>query len=105
MAVIEVPFWPTETFVAGAVPNDTVDPEVNPAPVMVTVVPPVAGPEDGENPDIVGVYVKFKIGFSYAFTPPTRTYTGTVPAPEGTVAVIEVPALLTLTWVAFVVPT
>ena len=55
MAVIEVPFWPTETFVAGAVPNDTVDPEVNPAPVMVTVVPPVAGPELGETEVTTGM--------------------------------------------------
>ena len=44
VTVIEVPFVPTETFVPGVEPKDTVELELNPAPVMVTVVPPVASP-------------------------------------------------------------
>ena len=90
---------------AGVVPNETVDPELNPLPEIVTFVPPVAGPEVGESPEIVDVYVNLRTGFSYAITPSTRTYTGTLPVPEGMLAVIEVPEVLTLIGVTFVVPT
>ena len=45
----------TETFVPGVEPKDTVDLALNPAPVMVTGVPPVAGPEVGETEIITGL--------------------------------------------------
>ena len=48
VAVKEDPPGPTVTLVAWACPNCTVDPWVNPEPVMVTEVPPLAGPPDGE---------------------------------------------------------
>jgi hypothetical protein len=35
-------------------PNATVDPGVNPVPVIVTDVPPSNGPADGETPVTVG---------------------------------------------------
>ena len=39
---------------AGLVPNSTVDPLVKPVPVMITLVPPTAGPEVGLTPVTVG---------------------------------------------------
>ena len=45
--VIEVPFVPTETFVPGVEPKDTVELELNPAPVIVTELPPLALPSGG----------------------------------------------------------
>jgi hypothetical protein len=44
----------TFTAVATAVPNDTVAPETNPAPVIVTTVPPPTGPDVGETAAIDG---------------------------------------------------
>jgi hypothetical protein len=44
----------TVTEVAGVDPNSTVDPEVNPDPVTVTVVPPAARPSEGLIPETVG---------------------------------------------------
>ena len=103
--VTPVEFWVTETFVPGAEPNNTFGTaELNPVPLMVIGVPPVAGPEVGVYPVMVGVYVKYKTGFSNAFTPLTRTYIGTVPLPGGMVAVIDVPSGLTIDGVTFVVP-
>jgi hypothetical protein len=46
VAVIDVALA-TFTAVADVGPNATVAPDANPAPVMVTLVPPAAGPEDG----------------------------------------------------------
>lgn len=46
--VICVPLLLIVTSVPGVDPNDTVESLENPLPVMVTVVPPVAGPEVGE---------------------------------------------------------
>ena len=37
----------TTTLVAAFAPNATVDPEMNPVPVIVTLVPPPEGPEFG----------------------------------------------------------
>ncbi len=45
----------TVTLVAAVVPKETVAVLVNPLPVIVTVVPPVAGPVGGEMPVTVGV--------------------------------------------------
>jgi len=39
---------------AELVPNFTAVAPVNPVPVTVTMVPPAAGPKDGEMPVIVG---------------------------------------------------
>lgn len=47
VTVIDVPELSIEIFVPEALPNVTVEPFSNPAPVMVTVVPPVAGPVVG----------------------------------------------------------
>ena len=47
VAVMEVPPEPTLTPVAAVPPKSTVDVEVKPAPLIVTTVPPVAGPELG----------------------------------------------------------
>ena len=54
IAVIDVPEEFTTTFVAGVVPNSTVDSLVNPAPEIVTTVLPVAGPDVGEMPETTG---------------------------------------------------
>lgn len=45
--------WPMTA--AGFEPNSTVDPGVNPAPVMVTLSPPLALPEFGLMPVMTGV--------------------------------------------------
>ena len=52
--MIEVPDWFTTTDVAGVLPKLTVDPCVNPAPSMVTDVPPLADPDAGKTVVIVG---------------------------------------------------
>ena len=55
VAVMEVPDAFTLTAVAEALPKETVDPCVNPAPVIVTTVPPLPGPELGVTPLMTGV--------------------------------------------------
>ena len=50
-----VPSLETLTFVAGVEPKETVEPDVNPAPLIVTCVPPVAGPELGDIDFRIGV--------------------------------------------------
>ena len=50
----EVPAELMLVIVAADPPKETVEPVVNPAPVMVTVVPPVAGPDVGEREVMVG---------------------------------------------------
>ncbi|CAM3245137.1 hypothetical protein JANLI_04610 [Janthinobacterium lividum] len=76
-----------------------------PVPVMVTVVPPVAGPAVGEM--LVTVGTATKVYWSaplVALVPPVVvTRTSTVPVPAGAVAVICV-ALLTVKPVAAVAP-
>jgi len=44
----------TDTPVPATVPNLTVEPEVNPVPVMVTTVPPATGPAVGLTAVTVG---------------------------------------------------
>ena len=44
----------TLTLEAAAPPKDTVAPAAKLVPVIVTAVPPVSGPEDGETPVTVG---------------------------------------------------
>jgi len=60
-------------------------------PLTVTVVPPVAGPLDGETPVTVGAFgggrkVNLSAGTVWLVTPPTFTRTSTVllPPPLGT---------------------
>ena len=53
VAVIDVALF-TVTPVAAVEPNATVSPDAKPVPVMVTVVPPAAGPLDGLTADTVG---------------------------------------------------
>ena len=55
VAVIEVPSELTETLEAVALPKLTVDPCVNPVPLIVTMVPPVAGPEFGDSSATTGM--------------------------------------------------
>jgi hypothetical protein len=45
------------TLVAAIVPNSTVDALVKPDPLIVTTLPPLAGPELGLTPDTLGRYV------------------------------------------------
>ena len=53
VAVIDVALL-TVTAVAAVEPNATVSPDAKPVPVMVTVVPPAAGPLVGLTADTVG---------------------------------------------------
>ena len=53
VALIEVELT-TSTFVAALAPKLTVLPLINPVPVIVTRLPPAAGPELGLTPDTVG---------------------------------------------------
>ena len=89
VAVIEVPDEPTLTLVPGTPPNETVESDVNPAPEIVTTVPPVAGPELGLIPVTTGIYENSPA--ITALPPGGVTVTCTVPDPPGAVAVIEVP--------------
>jgi hypothetical protein len=56
VAVIEVELT-TVTAVAGAEPKSTIAPLAKPVPLMVTLVPPLAGPVAGLTPLTVGVLV------------------------------------------------
>ena len=53
VAVIDVALF-TVTPVAAVPPNATVAPDAKPVPLMVTEVPPAAGPVAGLTPDTVG---------------------------------------------------
>ena len=44
----------TSTLVARVVPNSTIEPSLKFVPVMITVVPPAAGPKSGLTPVTVG---------------------------------------------------
>jgi hypothetical protein len=103
VAVIDVPLT-TTTLVAATPPNVTVAPAVKFVPVIVTAVPPGAGPRFGDTLLTVG-------GETYV-NPPARlplcppgllTVTATAPDPAGLVAVIVVP-LTTTTLVAAAAP-
>ncbi len=107
VAVIEVaPLM--VTLVAAVEPNLTVDAAVKFVPVMVTDVPPAAGPEVGliEVTVGTGVVVKVKMSAEEVAEVPVAlvTVTFTVPtAPAGETAVIEV-SLLMVKLVAAVEP-
>ena len=99
-----VPAAFTLTLAISVEPNWTVDSGVNPAPLIVTRVPPVAGPEDGLMPLTTGVYVKLELLLAADVPPDVVTVTSTVAAPGGEVAVSEVPAAFTETLVADLPP-
>jgi hypothetical protein len=64
------------TLVAGIPPIETVTPDWNPVPVIVTVVPPVSGPEFGEILITVGaaeVYVVALTSLDRALSNPFLT--------------------------------
>jgi hypothetical protein len=95
----------TTTFVAAAVPNVTVAPDAKFVPVIVTDVPPAAGPLLGDTPLTVGamIYVNALAKLPLC-GPGFVTVTVTAPAlPAGVVAVICVLLVMT-TLVAAAVP-
>ena len=47
IAIMEVEDWKV-TEIAPTLPNDTSTLELNPVPVIVTEVPPLMGPDDGD---------------------------------------------------------
>ena len=53
--VIVVPAKLTVPLAMSVVPKFTVDPGANPAPLIVTTVPPVAGPESGVTAVTTGI--------------------------------------------------
>ena len=101
VAVMVVPLLETLTLVAGVFPNVTVDPALNPAPLIVTCVPPVAGPKLGEMLVITGIKVNLP---AVNWLVPLFTVTVTVPVPAGESIVIDVPEPLTIIEVAEVFP-
>ena len=103
VAVMLVPLT-TTTFVAAAVPNVTVAPVAKFVPVMVTAVPPPAGPLLGDTLVTVGVATYANPLARLPLCPLMVTVTLTDPAlPAGVVAVMLVP-LTTTTFVAAAVP-
>ena len=72
------------------VPNFTAVTPVNPVPVIVTVVPLVAGPLVGEIPVMVGAYVNWSAAEVALVPPGVVTVTSTVPVPAGDFMVREV---------------
>ena len=102
--------WASSVTVTGLVldtePNLTAVTKVNPVPVIVTAVPPLAGPLVGAMPLTVGAatYVNWSAGVIALVPPGVMTLTSTVPAvPAGEVAVILV-AEFTVKAVAAVFP-
>ena len=97
----------TVTFVAAVVPKSTAVAPVKLVPVIVTRVPPAAGPLVGLRPVTTGaaatVYVNSSAGETADVPPGVVTVTFTTPVPAGLSAVIEV-SLTTVTFVAAVVP-
>jgi hypothetical protein len=93
------------TPVAGTVPNSTLDPVVNPDPVIVTTVSPAAGPELGLTAVTLGRYVNSSLLDRAEVSPDVVTVTSTTPtvAAAGAVAVICV-AESKVTFVAETVP-
>ena len=102
VAVIDVELL-TVTPVAAVPPNLTVALEAKPVPVIETVVPPAAGPDEGETPVTDGTYENRSAALVWLVLVGVVTATSTTPAPAGAVALIEV-SLLTLNWVAWVEP-
>lgn len=101
VAVIEVGDT-TVTLLAGVDPKSTVESAENPDPVIVTVVPPLAGPEEGEMLETTGIYPKVP---AFAVCPSVVTTTDTaVPVPGGDVTLRVVPPLLADTFVAAIPP-
>src|SRR5581483_6678648 len=102
-ATAEIPVAPlTVKLVAAVPPKLTAVALVNRVPVIVTLVPPLAGPADGLTPVTVGAptYVYWSAELVALVPPVVVTVTSTVPAePAGAVAVIWV-ALLTVALVA-----
>lgn len=92
----------TVTSEAGVVPKLTLDPGVNPAPEMVTLVPPVAGPDDGVSIEISGAYENRPALTGLPRTGVTETCT--VPDPGGAVATSELLFASRMTEEAGVVP-
>src|ERR1700722_7957550 len=104
VAVIEVAEL-TVKLVALVVPNFTAVAPVKLLPVIVTDVPPEAGPVVGEIDVTAGAttYVKWSLGAVTLVPPGVVTVMSTVPAPAGAVAVIDV-AELTVKPVALATP-
>ena len=89
---------------AAALPNITVTPAAKFVPVIVTPVPPAAGPLFGDTLVTVGITAYVYPLVRLPLWPPTVTVTVTAPAlPAGVVAVIVV-LFTTLTFVAAVPP-
>ena len=85
----------TLTPVPALVPNATVSPDAKPVPVIVTAVPPAAGPLAGVTPLTVGAgagaaYVNWSAELVALVPPGPVTLTSTVPDPAGDVTVIDV---------------
>jgi len=101
VAVIEVAET-TTTFVAELAPNFTAVAPVKLVPVMVTTVPPAAGPLVGLNAVTVGAATYVKLTTLVDVPPGVVTVTVAAPAtPAGEVAVIEVAELTTTFDAAF----
>src|SRR5208282_65100 len=89
----------TFTSVAATEPNLTTAPAMKPLPLIVTEVPPTAGPFFGDSPVTVGAfggggggatYVNSSAGLVALVPSGVVTVTCTVPVPAGEVAVIDV---------------
>src|SRR5665213_2786076 len=93
----------TVKLAAAVAPNFTAVAPVKLVPVMTTLVPPVAGPEVGARPVMVGAGMKVKVPTDVAVPPIVVTLTVTAPVPAAVVAVIWV-AELTVKLAAAVAP-
>ena len=91
VAVIEVAELKVK-LAAAVAPKVTAVTPVKLVPVMVTVAPPVCGPDVGEIEVTVGdgIYVNWSAADVAEVPPVVITLTSTVPVPEGDVAVIVV---------------
>ena len=92
VSTMEVPAELMLVMVAADPPKETVEPVVNPAPVMVTVVPPVAGPDDGEIAVTAGMYVNLASLPVGDAPDELDTVNCTVPVPPGVTADMVVPS-------------
>ena len=72
--MIDVPL-PTTTLVAAVPPRLTVAPDWNPVPVIVTPVPPLAGPELGPIPVTVGSHADWVLRSFYGLCFPNPHFT------------------------------
>ena len=83
---VTVPPWPppARPEAAGVAPNETVESPVKPVPVMVTEVPPAAGPKSGLMAVTVGASkAKRSAGLVAEVPLPLVTVTSTEPVPAG----------------------